>query len=158
MEHQYGHVDSAYMLQRGAAVALGLSHEITGAVGYRTVHQQNAKTQLVLNVDMESKDWGDSDDEVDDGGSEQAGELDIEGSSQAMARIATELVGLSEDGSQVLTIPRLVEGAPPSMQLPSAAQAVLIAAAITVRKKQADDGLRSFEMATYTEFVVSQEK
>ena len=158
MEHQYGHVDSAYMLQRGAAIALGLSHEITGALGYRTVHQQNAKTQLVLNVDMESKDWGDSDDEVDDGGSEQAGELDIEGSSQAMARIATELVGLSEDGSQVLTKPRLVEGAPPSMQLPSAAQAVLIAAAITVRKKQADDGLRSYEMAPYTEFVGSQEK
>ena len=65
---------------------------------------------------MESKDWGDSDDEVDYGGSEQAGELDIEGCSQAMARIATELVGLSEDGSQVLTKPRLVEGAPPSMQ------------------------------------------
>lgn len=158
MEHQYGHVDSAYMLQRGAAIALGLSHEITGALGYRTVHQQNAKTQLVLNVDMESKDWGDSDDEVDDRGSEQAGELDIERSSQAMARIATELVGLSEDGSQVLTKPRLVEGAPPSMQLPSAAQAVLIAAAITVRKKQADDGLRSYEMAPYTEFVGSQEK
>ena len=43
------------------------------------------------------------------------------------------------------------------MQLPSAAQAVLIAAAITVRKK-ADDGLRSYEMVLHTEFVGAQEK
>ena len=68
------------MLQRGAAIALGLSHEITGALGYRTASAKR-KTEARRNADMESKDWGDSDDEVDDRGSEQAGELDIERSS-----------------------------------------------------------------------------
>lgn len=155
MEHQYGHVDSAYVLQRGAASAIGLRHEISGAMGYRTVHQQDAKSQLVLNVNIEgAREWGDSDDEEEDG----SDDLELVHSSQAMARIATELKGLSEDGSQILTRPRLLEGAPPPTNIPSAAQAILIAAAITVRKKQADDGLRSYEMAPYTEFVGAQEK
>lgn len=155
MELQYGHSDSAYVLQRGAASVLGLRHDITGALGYRTIHQQDAKSQLVLSVDMEgSKDWYDSDDDEED----LVDDLDLIDGSQAMARIATELKGLSEDGSQILTQPRLAEGATPSAKIPSAAQAILIAAAITVRKKQADDGLRSYEMAPYTEFVGAQEK
>lgn len=156
MEHQYGHVDSAYVMQRGAAVALGVRHQISGALGFRTIHQQDAKSQLVLDVDLESDDWGDSDDEGENSITED--ELELEDKSQAMARIATELTGLSEDGSQVLTRPRLLEGQPPPRQLPAAAQAIILAAAITVRKKQADDGLRSYEMAPYTEFVGAQEK
>ena len=158
MEHQYGHVDSAYVLQRGAAAAFGLKHEIGGNLGYRTIHQQDAKSQLVLNVELDSMDWGESDDEDEDEDEGELDDLELEGRSQAMARIATELTGLSEDGSQILTRPRLMEGMPPPAQMPSAAQAILIAAAITVRKKQADDGLRSYEMAPYTEFVGAQQK
>jgi len=166
MEHQYGHVDSANALQRGAASVLGLRHEVSGAKGFRTVHQIDAKTQLVLHAELESNDWGESDDE-DEGDADARTRADVGidneleepvMKSAAMARIATELTGLSADGSQILLRPRLVEGMPLPKQMPAAAQAVLIAAAITIRKKQADDGLRSYEMSPYTEFIGAQKK
>jgi tetratricopeptide (TPR) repeat protein len=161
MEHQYGHVDSANLLQRGAASVFGLRYDISGAMGFRTIHQVDAKTQLVLNAELETNDWGDSDDEIDEtpvnDDYDEALDEPVK-KSAAMARIATELTGLSADGSQILSQPRLVEGAPPPKQMPAAAQALLIAAAVTIRKKQADDGLRSYEMAPYTEFVGAQVK
>ena len=91
-----------------------------------------------------------------------------------MARVATELEGLSADGSQVLVAPRLVADAdasdakhcsPPGQKksrgpppLPSAAQAVLLAAAVTVRKSQADDSTRGWSVAPYHEAVQTQSR
>jgi tetratricopeptide (TPR) repeat protein len=93
-----------------------------------------------------------------------------------MARIAVELQGLSADGSQILTAPRLVadgeeanagDGArntahtargasSSSPSLPAAAQALILASAVTVRKSQADDGARSWSVAPYHELVGAQ--
>ena len=51
MEHEYGHVDSAKALLRAAGEPIGASHEIVGEMGFRTVHQTDAKAQMVLRAE-----------------------------------------------------------------------------------------------------------
>ena len=50
MEHEFGHVDSAAALTKAAGDAIACAHELTGAMGFRTIHQVDAKAQMVLNV------------------------------------------------------------------------------------------------------------
>jgi hypothetical protein len=147
---------------------------------YSTVHQIDAKAQMVLDVQCNglpvfkrtrasgaSADDAASDDEADELMAEEAassaaaaanvargteaaniskatsGASGDPHQSAAMARIATELVGLSVDGSQILLAPRLVEGEggggtagdrpapPPQPCLPAAVQALLLGEAVT---------------------------
>jgi len=196
MEHEYGHVDSAQALLRAAGDAIGCVHELTGQMGFRTVHQIDAKAQMVLAVECAGlpvyvrrrasgavAEDAASDDEADELMAEDsaaeavagrlangAGARAVQGPSTAMARIATELQGLSTDGSQILTAPRLVTSAggggtagdrpppPPQPALPAAVQAILLAAAVTVRKSQADDGMRSWSAAPYHEAIQTQRR
>ena len=200
MEHEYGHVDSAQALLLAAGGSIGCVHELTGQMGFRTVHQIDAKAQMVLDVRCDGLpvfkrhggggggsggDEAASDDEADElmaedaagGGASGSAESEnggiAEGAQQksaAMARIATELQGLSVDGSQILTAPRLVQGEggggvagdrpppPPQPALPAAVQAILLAAAVTVRKSQSDDGMRSWSLAPYHEAVQTQRR
>ena len=51
MEHEYGHVDSATALLKAAGEPIGASHEIVGEMGFRTVHQTDAKAQMVLRAE-----------------------------------------------------------------------------------------------------------
>ena len=51
MEHEYGHVDSAKALLKAAGEPIGASHEIVGEMGFRTVHQTDAKAQMVLRAE-----------------------------------------------------------------------------------------------------------
>ncbi|KAG0448902.1 hypothetical protein HPP92_027588 [Vanilla planifolia] len=48
MEYQYGRIDSSRLHLRVAAEASGTDILVTGVLGYRTVHQVDAKPQLVL--------------------------------------------------------------------------------------------------------------
>lgn len=177
MEHEYGHVDSARALVKASGDAIACEHEIAGEMGFRTIHQVDAKAQMVLRVACAglpvyarerasgaAADDAASDDEADELMAEEraaaaaAGDASAaKNSSAAMARIATELEGLSTDGAQVLTAPRLVsQDAPPT--LPAAVQAIILAAAVTVRKSQADDGTRSWSVAPYHEAVQTQRR
>ena len=192
MEHEFGVDDSARYLLKRAKDALGVTIEKSGALGYRTIHQQDAKAQLVLRVacgeraSAESDDedehngdnacsddddesiaasgeGNDSDDtEVADGGGGQGSKASNSASS-AMSRLRVELEGLSADGSQILQKPKLENASDvddPSLNAPlsTIAQVVLLAECIAVRKKQADDGLRNWEMAPYLERVLTQAK
>ena len=161
-------------------------------MGFRTVHQTDAKAQMVLEASCaglpvvsrshgnDESDGNDeslgaaSEDEADEADEPEAadGQSSARSSapaSAAMARIAVELQGLSTDGSQILTAPRLVadgeeagDGArntshrTSSPSLPAAAQALILASAVTVRKSQADDGSRSWSVAPYHELVGAQ--
>jgi hypothetical protein len=220
MEHEFGHVDSAAALTKAAGDAIACAHELTGAMGFRTIHQVDAKAQMVLNVACDAvpvyrlqktddamgglaggaDEYAASDDELDEKFAEEeasnavaaeaaairkekgdAAAFEAAASSAAMARIATELKGLSADGSQILTKPRILRdgetmkavqtrrnaskggaeaddemAAASEATLPAVAQAILLAAAVTVRKSQADAGTRSWEMAPYHECVQSQ--
>ena len=199
MEHEYGHVASADALLARARGALGVELELVGKMGFRTVHQTDAKAQMVLEAScaglpVVSRSGGESDGSDESLGAaseDEADELEAAGgeleasasarssapASAAMARIAVELQGLSADGSQILTAPRLVadggeanagDGArntahtarsassSSSPSLPAAAQALILASAVTVRKSQADDGARSWSVAPYHELVGAQ--
>ena len=50
MEHEYGHVDSARALVKASGDAIACEHEIAGEMGFRTIHQVDAKAQMVLRV------------------------------------------------------------------------------------------------------------
>ena len=65
MEHEFGVDDSARYLLKRAKDALGITIEKSGALGYRTVHQQDAKAQLVLRVACEERACAESDDDDD---------------------------------------------------------------------------------------------
>lgn len=135
MEHEYGHVDSARALLRAAGEPIGATHEVVGEMGFRTIHQTDAKAQMVLRAEClglcvfkrpgtgGSEEVAASDDETDEAVAEEAAarlaekadaeaERDATGrvvntKSAAMNRIAVELDGLSADGAQVLIAPRL---------------------------------------------------
>ena len=189
MEHEYGHVASADALLARARGALGVELELVGKMGFRTVHQTDAKAQMVLEASCaglpvvsrshgsDESDGNDeslgaaSEDEADEpeAADGQSSARSSAPASAAMARIAVELQGLSTDGSQILTAPRLVadgeeagDGArntsfgTSSPSLPAAAQALILASAVTVRKSQADDGSRSWSVAPYHELVGAQ--
>jgi Flp pilus assembly protein TadD len=193
MEHEYGHVDSAHALLERAKGALGVELELVGKMGFRTVHQTDAKAQMVLEAScgglplVSKEKRGDdcepgaaSEDEADDehdaasDGDATKASSAVAPSSAAMARIAVELQGLSTDGSQILTAPRLVRSsakedgekddvtdendASSLNSLPAAAQALILASAVTVRKSQADDGTRSWSVAPYHELVSAQRR
>ena len=172
MEHEFGVDDSARYLLKRAKDALGITIEKSGALGYRTVHQQDAKAQLVLRVACEERACAESDDDDDDdddggrSGDDGCVEYDeniASSSSFAMSRVRVELEGLSADGSQILQKPKLQnesDADDPSINaaLSTIAQVVLLAECVAVRKKQADDGLRNWEMAPYLERVLTQAK
>ena len=136
MEHEYGHVDSARALLRAAGEPIGATHEVVGEMGFRTIHQTDAKAQMVLRAEClglcvfkrpgslgGAEETAASDDETDEAVAEEAAarlakkadaeaERDATGrvvntKSAAMNRIAIELDGLSADGAQVLIAPRL---------------------------------------------------
>ena len=135
MEHEYGHVDSARALLRAAGEPIGATHEVVGEMGFRTIHQTDAKAQMVLRAECTGlcvfkrpgvtsvDEAAASDDETDEAVAEEVAtqlakkaeaeaERDATGrvvntKSAAMNRIAIELDGLSADGAQVLIAPRL---------------------------------------------------
>lgn len=190
MEHEFGVDDSARYLLKRAKDALGVTIEKSGALGYRTIHQQDAKAQLVLRVTCKERASAESDDEdenedVDDddtdedesiaagsGGGNDSDDTEVadggkasnsSSSSSAMSRLRVELEGLSADGSQILPKPKLQNASDaddPSLNAPlsTIAQVVLLAECVAVRKKQADDGLRNWEMTPYLERVLTQAK
>ena len=130
------------------------------------------KAQLVLRVACEERaraESDDDDDDDDDGGRNgddgcvEHDENIAYSSSFAMSRVRVELEGLSADGSQILQKPKLQnesDADDPSLNaaLSTIAQVVLLAECVAVRKKQADDGLRNWEMAPYLERVLTQAK
>ncbi|CAL6283378.1 predicted protein [Bathycoccus prasinos] len=186
MEHEFGVDDSARYLLKRAKDALGVTIEKSGALGYRTIHQQDAKAQLVLRVtckeraSAESDDEDENDDDTDEdesiaagsGGGNESDDTEVadgakasnsSSSSSAMSRLRVELEGLSADGSQILPKPKLQNASDaddPSLNAPlsTIAQVVLLAECVAVRKKQADDGLRNWEMTPYLERVLTQAK
>ena len=170
--------------QTDAKAQMVLEATLEKAGAFATARTKNIKTGSGSGGGEEEDDddaslgWSDEDEGdplADAAPVTNSGDASGVSASAAMARVATELEGLSADGSQVLVAPRLVADAdasdakhssPPGKKnprggpppLPSAAQAVLLAAAVTVRKSQADDGTRGWSVAPYHEAVQTQSR
>ena len=174
MEHEFGADESARFLLKRAKDELGVTIEKTGLLGYRTIHQQDAKAQLVLRVACEERASAESDDDAatdDDVEEEDDDIIKVDNElvestttqSAAMSRLRIELEGLSADGNQILTNPKFehaTDSNDPSISAPlsTIVQVILLAECVAVRKKQADDGLRNWEMSPYLERVLMQQK
>ena len=168
--------------QTDAKAQMVLEATLEKAGAFATARTKNIKTGSGSGGGEDDDDaslgWSDEEDEgdplADAAAVTNSGDASGVSASAAMARVATELEGLSADGSQVLVAPCLVADAdasdakhcsPPGQKksrgpppLPSAAQAVLLAAAVTVRKSQADDGTRGWSVAPYHEAVQTQSR
>ena len=171
MEFEYHRVEAAAALHARACGALRLRHAVVGAMGKRTVHQQDAKAQMVLRwaVDPEA------DAALEAGLPLPALPLTgqphkpVDASAAAASSIAS-MVGEAAEESDVLHAPQLAQNdAPPTdaaigddddgltaTWLPPLESAAVLVGALCVRKGRASDELRAWEMAPFVEAVRCQ--
>lgn len=127
--------------------------ELTGALGVRTVHQQEAKAQLLVSVSRQGGNpWtaAHAAGALPDRAEEQAA---LEAASHGPAELPAELKGFTAD-SDVLPHPQLAagqEGRTAPADLHSLEQALLLGWCLHVRKGSAADGLQPWEMAAYVD-------
>ena len=133
--------DDAAPRLAACCAALRLRHEVVGALGTRTVHQQAATAQMVLTWHVDP-----------DADAVEAGEPlpPLPGDAGADA-------SADPDASEpdVLPAPRL-DAALARAPLPALEQAALLAEALGVRKGRAADELRAWDMAPYVDAVREQ--
>ncbi|KAK1369042.1 Tetratricopeptide repeat-containing protein [Heracleum sosnowskyi] len=140
VEHTYGRVDSSSVHFKLAEAAAGLSLSVSGALGFRTVHQVEPKVQLVLSV----------------GGDEVENSL-------------FERHHVTSDNSDILLTPRLVDvnnqshKGPQSIPnsgvaiLKAVQQAVILAQCLSIEKSSRHNEMHRWEMAPYIEAIDSQQ-
>ena len=139
--------------------------ELTGALGMRTVHQQEAKAQLLVSITRQAGNpWtaahaaGALPDAAEPRGA-------LEAATTGQVELPAELKGFTAD-SDVLPHPRLVEGpeasaaaaAAHAADLHSLEQALLLGWCLHVRKGSAADGLQPWEMAAYVDALARQKR
>ena len=167
MEQEYRRGEAAAALLDGACAALRLRHALDGALGMRTVHQAEAKAQMVLRwaLDPECRAEG-----VGAGAAPlppllQTG-MPYAQPGEGDASVGA-MLGESAEESDVLHAPRLTEtteeeqeelvgGALTDTLLPPLEAAAVLLCAICVRKGRAADELRAWEMAPFVEAVRAQ--
>ncbi|VAI06269.1 tetratricopeptide repeat protein 27 homolog isoform X1 [Triticum aestivum] len=160
VEYKYGRVDASRLHLDSAQEACGIHLSLTGILGFRTIHQVDAKSQMVL-VAKSSKPA------PDDGQStELAGpQSDGMASRKAMSSVPDE----SDEFCDILRTPRLAENGNGSSsesmtsantQIPLSAiqQAAVLAQCLHVSRRSRSDEMSGWEMAPYIESIDSQDK
>ncbi|KAG5148551.1 hypothetical protein JHK82_015432 [Glycine max] len=160
MEYLYGRVDSCRMHFESAEMAAGLQLSVTGALGFRTVHQAEPKAQMVLvtNTSTSNVDncplTGTGMQTCDSNNGEDNWNLNKRETSEA---------------SDILRIPKLLEnddsktrsqgmenGAHVTPSLTATQQAVILAYCLLIEKSSRHDELQRWDMAPYIEAINSQ--
>ncbi|XP_031123423.1 tetratricopeptide repeat protein 27 homolog [Ipomoea triloba] len=153
MELTYGRTDSSKVHFESAAAASRLSFSLSGAMGFRTVHQVEPKAQLVLvgcTKDGEKV-------------AQQGHELQSDASITGEDVQPPHLREMSE-ASDILLAPRFLEDAKTSeancsiatTELKSVQQAVVLAQCHFIERSARSDELQKWEMAPYIEAIDSQ--
>ena len=156
----YGYVESAEALLHEVCDLLGFQPSLTGALGTRTIHQQDPYAQLILQIEC------DEDAPMVSRGHLSSSALDTE-----VLQIATEneiqvgdkkpLSGL-ETESDILRAPKLIHKenngneSVSHTELSAMQQAALLALCSLVHKKSSPDGTQRWEMTAYIESLLSQ--
>eukprot|EP00250_Pteridium_aquilinum_P016612 c23195_g1_i1 orf=43-2787(+) len=147
VEYVYGHVDQARSRFEAAREACGLEICLTGALGFRTVHQVDPKAQMVLVTSTGLNVKGHSPKEP-----QEPTQIMSEGDVAGPQRMMEE-----ED---ILMRPKLVASDSDQFKEPqslsSFQQAVVLALCLDVKKSNPDDELRGWQMAPFIEAVDSQ--
>ncbi|CAN6480642.1 unnamed protein product [Victoria cruziana] len=156
VEHLYGRVDNSRKHFQSAEESCGLQLSVTGLIGFRTIHQVEAKAQMVL---VSSSDGGDS---VTSGGSTIPlvdSDGDLVASSQADYEdcdilLAPRLVGNVDDtGNNAKSRPDANSAV---LTLNTIQQCVALAKCLLIKRTTADDDMQKWQMAPFIEAVDAQ--
>ncbi|WCJ25128.1 Protein prenylyltransferase superfamily protein [Euphorbia peplus] len=160
MEQIYGRVDSCRMHFESAEASAGIQLSVSGALGYRTVHQAEPKVQRVLLVNRTSSNSGANItcSSVTPGIQNHDSTI-IQGTS----------VSQQQESSEILITPKMLEdeiGAESNQNLnnsPGGAtpltamqQAVILAQCLLIEKSSRHDELQRWDMAPFIETIDSQ--
>lgn len=182
---QFGRVADAEAALHAAADALGVCVEVSGALGFRTKHQADAKPQLVASVRSTGSlggpsSWSDAGTDVRQLGFERPDlTRELQGMRDESAvymapRLAAEATSDAHNSSGAETATPgdarscSDSGCSPSMDgpgstasgvlLPCAQQALLLGWASQIRRGGAEDELQQWQMAPYVEAVLTQRR
>ena len=166
METIYGDIGETNKFVERASSALGFHTELTGALGIRTIHQQDPRAQLLLRLQKDSHADADSNTdssitEIDGLESFQVDSVLLEG-----AGLDEDVKGLHMESSDVLQHPQIVESETVSdneilvkdMNLTALQQALILVLARKTKKSGAPDELQPWEIIAYTDAVLQQAK
>ncbi|XP_020581812.1 tetratricopeptide repeat protein 27 homolog isoform X2 [Phalaenopsis equestris] len=160
LEYHYGRIDSSRLHLAHAAETSGTDISVIGILGYRTIHQVDAKPQLVLitkgqqakgnrNLESFSQEQNDGQKMLD-----RQGRLDFESNGQhecdiLMApRLIQDATTVGANGESAI----IGKGA----VLTLIQQAIVLAQCLHLQRTKRDDELSRWEMAPYIEAVDSQ--
>ncbi|KAK7410960.1 hypothetical protein VNO78_02233 [Psophocarpus tetragonolobus] len=155
MEYAYGRVDSCRMHFELAEMTVGLQLSVTGALGFRTVHQAEPKAQMILVTNTNTSNVDNcpltgSDIQDSDNNGEDKWNLNQHETSEA---------------TDILRVPKLLEnddcktrshGVNVTPSLTATQQAVILAYCLLIEKSSRHDELQRWDMAPYIEAIDSQ--
>ncbi|KAG2641782.1 hypothetical protein PVAP13_2KG234200 [Panicum virgatum] len=158
VEYKYGRLDASRLHLDSAQEACDLQLSLTGILGFRTIHQVDAKSQMVL-VAKTNKSGSDEG---------QATEPTVALNDNAALKNARSSVPVeSDEFCDILRTPRLVHDGSnsasesktgPSANIPLSAiqQAAVLAQCLHVSRRSRSDDMSGWEMAPYIESIDSQ--
>lgn len=152
LAHQlYGRIADAARCLARAEMLSNVALQVDGAMGVRTVHQQEAKAQLVVRVARSAEE---------DVCSVPVSDLDDHQSDDEPGTQVHVVKGLVNPHPSclldVLPLPIMSDHTAPHSSLPPLLQALLLTHAKQIERGTAADELRSWQMAPYVEAVLSQ--
>ncbi|KAL2347131.1 hypothetical protein Fmac_001131 [Flemingia macrophylla] len=160
MEYAYGRVDSCRMHFESAEMAAGLQLSVTGALGFRTVHQAEPKAQMVLVTNTSSSNVDNC--PLTGTGIQTCDSNNGEDNWNLYQRETSET-------SDILRIPKLLEkddsktrsqgvenGGRVSPSLTATQQSIILAYCLLIEKSSRHDELQRWDMAPYIEAIDSQ--
>ncbi|URD90279.1 TPR [Musa troglodytarum] len=153
IEHKYGQIDSFRSHLECAEKSCGLHLIVTGALGFRTIHQVEAKPQLILAANNHEQSHVH--------GSQVQSDSTVSESKDAVDHKL-------DDCSDILMTPKLVKNGKnddlnvdlthinKDINLTFIQQAVILAQCLHLQRRSRDDELSGWEMAPYIEAIHSQ--
>ncbi|KAL6871543.1 hypothetical protein ACP4OV_014372 [Aristida adscensionis] len=158
-EYKYGRVDASRLHLDRAQEACGLQLSLIGILGFRTIHQVDAKSQMVL-VAKTNKPV------ADEGQTAEPASTQSDGAALKNARSTVPVE--SDEFCDILRMPQLVQDASdspdesliqPSAKLPLSAiqQAAVLAQCLHASRRSRNDEMSGWEMAPYIESIDSQD-
>ncbi|OIW21816.1 hypothetical protein TanjilG_11551 [Lupinus angustifolius] len=155
MEYAYGRVDSCRKHFESAEMATGLQLSVTGALGFRTVHQVEPKAQrvLVTNTSSSNNFMGNGIQKCDS----STPEANLHQRETCEASDILIIPKLLENGDNSKTRPQGSEnGAHTTTSLTATQQAVILAHCLLIERSSRQDELQRWDMAPYIEAIDSQ--
>lgn len=159
-EYKYGRVDASRLHMDSAQEACGLHLSLTGILGFRTIHQVDAKSQMVLVAKTNRSAAVEG----------QVTDLTVAENDVAALKSARSSVHVESDEiCDILRMPRLVQDVCDSasentrdpsetMSLSAIQQAAVLGQCLHVSRRSRSDEMSGWEMAPYIESIDSQDE